>query len=163
MQQSLTEELSLKFGVKYFADRFFYLAIAAAPPALLAVTWLVPSWHQHVVINTALLFSFIVWQPVIEEVLFRGIIQGQLIKNNWAKLNCYGFSLANAITSLLFMSMHLINHSVFWAVSVILPSLVFGYFRDKYSQIYPALILHSSYNTFYLLTGVLLNQLTPAL
>jgi len=163
MQQSLTEELSLKFGVKYFADRFFYFAIAAALPALLAVTWVVPNWHQHIVINTALLFSFIIWQPIIEEMLFRGIIQGQLIKNNWAKLNYYGFSLANVITSLLFMSMHFINHSAFWAVSVILPSLVFGYFRDKYSQIYPALILHSSYNAFYFLAVALLNQQTPFL
>ena len=156
MKQSLNAELGLNFGTLFLSDLRFYLAILAAPLALLVLTVLKPDWHQYIVINALLLFSFIIWQPVIEEVLFRGVIQGQLIKNNWAQLNYYGFSLANAITSLLFMSVHLVNHSVFWAISVILPSLVFGYFKDRHRHIYPGLILHSTYNACYLFAGILI-------
>lgn len=158
MKQSFLTELGLNFDTKFLTECYVYLAILAAPLTLLMLTGLLPLWHQGIIINSALLFSFIIWQPIIEELLFRGLIQGQLIKHHWMKIRFYRISLANGITTLLFMSIHLIHHSVFWALSVILPSLVFGYFRDRYSNIYPSLVLHSIYNACYLLAVVVLNQ-----
>jgi len=158
MKQSFITELGLNLDTKFLSDRYFYLALVAAPLALLVLTAVIADWSQHIALNTALLFSFIVWQPIVEEVLFRGVIQGQLMNINGARLNYHGISLANLMTSVLFMSIHLINHSVFWALSVILPSLIFGYFRDRHRQIYPSLLLHSAYNACYLAMAVLLNQ-----
>ena len=88
-----------------------------------------------------------VLQPFIEELLFRGIIQGQLVKHNWARLKILHISYANIITSILFVAIHMIHSSPMWALAVIFPSLLFGYFRDRYKSIYPSLIMHSAYNS----------------
>jgi membrane protease YdiL (CAAX protease family) len=40
----------------------------------------------------------------------------------------------------------LINSSPLFALSVIAPSLVFGYFRDYCNSVYPSIIIHSAYN-----------------
>jgi len=159
MKQSFITELGLKLNIRFLSDRCFYLAILLAPLALLLLTVLIPNWFESSAfpLSLAILFSYIVWQPIIEELLFRGVIQGQLIQYHWAKLNYLGFSLANIVASLLFTSVHLFNHSLFWALSVIFPSLIFGYFRDRFDNIYPSLILHSIYNSVYIAALLLLN------
>ncbi|MFO7592610.1 MAG: JDVT-CTERM system glutamic-type intramembrane protease, partial [Pseudomonadota bacterium] len=62
-----------------------------------------------------------------------------------------GFSLANVLTSLLFATLHLFTHAPLWALSVIAPSLVFGWFWDRYRSILPGTLLHCSYNLSYFL------------
>jgi membrane protease YdiL (CAAX protease family) len=38
---------------------------------------------------------------------------------------------------------------------VLFPSLIFGYFRDRYTSIYPCMVLHAFYNAGYFgLTGL---------
>jgi len=59
---------------------------------------------------------------------------------------------ANGLTSILFVAAHLIAHPLTMAVLVFLPSLVFGYFRDKYDGwLLPAMALHAYYNLGYFL------------
>jgi len=38
----------------------------------------------------------------------------------------------------------------FWALAAFVPSMLFGYFRDRYACIYPALALHIVYNSGFL-------------
>ncbi|MDG1783128.1 MAG: CPBP family glutamic-type intramembrane protease, partial [Porticoccaceae bacterium] len=61
------------------------------------------------------------------------------------------FSLANVLTSLLFVAVHLINHPPLWALAVFGPSLVFGYSQERYNHLVAPIILHCSYNAGYFL------------
>jgi membrane protease YdiL (CAAX protease family) len=99
--------------------------------------------------------SLVLWQPMMEELIFRGLLQGHWVQYPWGRHTWHGFTLANLLASLLFMFGHLFSHPPIWAFAVFLPSLIFGYFRDRYSSIYPPLLLHSFYNAGYFsLTGL---------
>jgi membrane protease YdiL (CAAX protease family) len=61
----------------------------------------------------------------------------------------------NLITSLLFVLGHLWQHPAAWAVAIAVPSLVFGWFRDRHDSVYPCIALHMFYNTgYFALTGL---------
>ncbi len=86
--------------------------------------------------------------PILEELVFRGFVQELLMK--FSKGKRIGLlSLANVVTSILFAAMHLIYHAVLWAVAVFIPSLLFGYFKDKYQSVVPPIVLHVFYNCGY--------------
>jgi membrane protease YdiL (CAAX protease family) len=100
-------------------------------------------------------FSLVLWRPVLEELLFRGFLQGLLSGQSWGQKALRGVTVANGITTLLFMLGHLWGHTLPWAIAVVVPSLIFGYFRDRFGSVYPAIVLHSFYNTgYFLLTGL---------
>lgn len=153
VNNSLLDELGLQFRCEFAADRSFYVALTAAPLALLILTCITPSWRIGIHPQLPLVLSFVLWQPMVEELLFRGVIQGQLRKRAWAQVSLFKLSIANFATSVLFVIAHLADHPPAWAAAVILPSLVFGYFRDRYRHLLPSLLLHSVYNGCYLLLG----------
>ena len=152
MQYSLMTELGLRPCSRFLADRLFYLAMLSTLPVLSVMGLLVPGRGRRLDLPVSVLFFYLLWQPLLEELLFRGVVQGQLRRMAWARKMFFGLSLANLVTSLLFVLTHLASQPVLWALSVFFPSLVFGFFRDRHAQIYPGLILHSTYNGFFLLT-----------
>ena len=129
-----------------YRNNRFILAMLAG----ILVVWVMHVWVQpypmNVQFSVAQLLSLIIWQPLAEEVLFRGIIQGQFAKRDWGKRSWLGISGANVAASVLFAAIHLINSSPLFALSVIAPSLVFGYFRDYCNSVYPSIIIHCAYN-----------------
>ena len=103
--------------------------------------------------------SLVVWQPVLEELLFRGFCQGQLRQQSWGQQGWRGLTVANGLTSLLFVAGHYWSHPPRWATAVLLPSLLLGYCRDRYWSVYPGIILHAFYNAGYFgLTGLPLSS-----
>ena len=88
--------------------------------------------------------------PVLEELSFRGVIQGMLFQQ-WGSKGLGLLSFANIATSFIFVLFHLYSHSLVWAMAIMMPSLIFGYFRDKYRSVIPALLLHIFYNSGYFL------------
>lgn len=84
--------------------------------------------------------------PVLEEMAFRGWLQGWLWRYPGGRVQIGSISVANLLTSTLFAGSHLLHHPPFWALAIFVPSLVFGYFRDKYQRVVPSIILHSVYN-----------------
>ena len=152
MPTRLAHDIGLNFRPSFLQDKQLYCALIGAPIALSILAALYPAWNQHIHPSAALIFLMTVWQPLTEELLFRGIIQGQLKSSvSYARNAMGGITVANGFTSLLFMLAHLIHHPPEWAVAVIIPSLVFGYFRDRHEQIYPSILLHGAYNGCYLL------------
>lgn len=87
--------------------------------------------------------------PVLEELAFRGALQGSLYHSQWGRAAMGPLTHANLLTSLLFACFHFIAHPALWAILVIFPSLLFGYFRDKYQSVLPAILLHVFYNMGY--------------
>lgn len=93
----------------------------------------------------------IVLYPILEEIVFRGLLQEVLYKRSFCRRKISGISMANLITSLLFMSSHYFYDVSIWASLILVPSLTFGYFRDKYQSVKPSIILHVFYNLCYYL------------
>ena len=87
--------------------------------------------------------------PVVEELLFRGLIQ-ELAHQHLKAWKLGPISHANLLTSLLFTGLHFINHPPAWAAAVFIPSLIFGFFKDRTGRLPAPVMLHVFYNSGYL-------------
>lgn len=87
--------------------------------------------------------------PVLEELAFRGFLQGFFRQKAWGLRSAGGMSAANLVTSLVFALSHLWRHAPLWAGLTFFPSLVFGFFRDRSGSVVPPIVLHVFYNAGY--------------
>lgn len=86
--------------------------------------------------------------PVLEEIVFRGLVQGA--GHRYLPPRSFGpISLSNLVTTLAFVAVHFLYHAPAWAVAVLIPSLVFGYFKDKHGGLTIPIALHVYYNAGY--------------
>jgi len=135
-------------------DHLFWMALLAGPGVwLILYFWFPTHPRQNDGLDpwwTLLLLAGL--YPLLEEWLFRGLLQPQLLTYRPLRTRLLGLSNANLLTSLLFAAAHLFVQSPLWAAAVIVPSLIFGAFRDRYQSVVPAIILHSFYNLGYFLT-----------
>ena len=155
MLKAWLDDLGLRNCRPFFGDRDFLLALLLGMVFWLGVWLFAPQLFPSLPrpAKAALLLSLIVWQPLLEEMLFRGVIQGQLREARWGKAEWLGMSYANLLTSALFALSHLLYHAPLWALAVFAPSLIFGHLRDRYASIYPSMLLHIYYNAGYFLLG----------
>ena len=161
--RDLAEEAGFKPAWRCMLDYRFALAFVAGIVVVwLGHAWLPPFSGRHA-FDWPLLLALILWQPVFEEILFRGIIQGQLLRNYRVRRSWLQISSANVITSMLFVGIHLIMNPTLFSLTVFIPSLVFGYFRDRCDSIYPSMLLHCAYNAF-VVTGLIIagNMILPS-
>jgi membrane protease YdiL (CAAX protease family) len=84
--------------------------------------------------------------PIAEEVVFRGFLQGGLLRNVRFKHVMLGFSRANWATSCVFALAHLWQHPMMLFPGYFAVSLVLGFFREKYGGLLVPILLHSYYN-----------------
>lgn len=126
--------------------RIDYWLVAALIAPLLICPWL-PSWDQAYLkdggISTVLLFGLM---PVVEEIVFRGWLQGGLLKLERFRSMSAGLSRANWLTSLLFALAHLWQHPLMLLPGYLVVSLLLGYFRDRYQGLGVPVLLHSYFN-----------------
>lgn len=94
--------------------------------------------------------SVTLWQPAVEEIAFRGLLQGQLRKRRWARSRRTGISPANFLTSLAFTAMHFIHHPPLWATAVFAPSLLFGWLRERHRNTWSPIAMHVLFNLEFL-------------
>ena len=134
-------------------DRLFWLALLAGPAVWLSLFLWLPgtSAGENSLVQWWRLLLLAGLYPLLEEWLFRGLLQPQLLTYRPLRTRLVGLTGANLLTSLLFGAVHLITQPPLWAAAVIVPSLVFGAFRDRYQSVVPAIILHSFYNLGYFL------------
>lgn len=95
--------------------------------------------------------SVLFWFPLFEELTFRGLIQGVWTRGASEGGRWLGITRANLLTSMAFVGWHLMYQTAFFVLVLIVPSLVFGFFRDRYDSVVPSLMLHVGYNGFLLL------------
>lgn len=155
-----TREIAEQLGVRrcgaFHRDRLFLVAAASGGGFWVMTWWMVPvqpmQWWQ---IGSWTFLSLAVVQPWLEEAVFRGLLQGRLSQWQRMRMHWRGFTAANGVTALLFAAGHLVNHPAFWAVGVVIPALIFGFFRDRYGSILPGTALHMLYNGgYFLMTGL---------
>lgn len=135
---------------------FVWAIVAALPVWLLGYLWFAPAtrWDWPVRFPHELLALGLIY-PVVEEVLFRGLMQPWLLRCAALQRRRLGLSYANWITSIAFASLHFFAHPPLAAASVLLPSLAFGYFRDRHGNLRAPIVLHMYYNIgyFWIFTG----------
>ena len=147
--------LGLQHRHAFLGDYAFLWLLALGPMVWLALIWLFAfqPLPRHAIWSPIFL-SVTLWQPVFEELLFRGIVQGHVLQSMASHKNWCGLSIPNLLTSFLFSLAHLASHSVSWSLLVFVPSLCFGFVRDRFGSVYPSIALHAFYNTgYFLLTG----------
>jgi uncharacterized protein len=149
--RAVLRELALDHYPPFFRDWQFLAAIAFGLLFWFGLAWFAPN-TRGLGFSFAALLSLCIAQPVIEEILFRGVIQGEFLRRPWGLAERFGISAANVATSIAFTALHFISHPPAWAASVLIPSLLFGYFRERHRSLYPPLTLHIYYNTGYFLT-----------
>jgi membrane protease YdiL (CAAX protease family) len=136
-------------------DAHFMAAALAAP-----VVWLAQHALAHVPVDPwwpladPLRFASlaIAW-PLLEELAFRGVLQPWLARTGWGARENWGITTANVTTSVLFAAAHLASDDPALAAGTFVPSLVFGYFRDRYGAIAPGAVLHVFYNAGWFLAA----------
>lgn len=158
--QGLLHEVGLYRCSACYFDWRFITALLAGALLLVIIYPLLPVFSRTSVFQWTTLLSLLVWQPFIEELLFRGVIQGQLSRRQLASKRILHISLANLFTSILFTALHLLTLSSTVALMVFIPSLVFGYLRDTYGSIFPSILLHGVYNLYVVLALLMAGQAT---
>ena len=125
-------------------DPHLALAVLAAIPVWLALA-LTLGERMRSPSGPATWASLVLVQPAIEEVVFRGVLQGQLLRLTAAR-KLGPLTLANLIVTAGFVAMHLLAQPPAWALAVAVPSLVFGHLRERFDSVVPALAMHAIYN-----------------
>ncbi len=131
------------FGAAMLAAPLFWVARLVRTRPAVDLTWPVSA-------PLAFLLPALAY-PVLEEIAFRGALQGALWKSRLANYTWGPVSAPNLLTSMAFVVAHLFWQAPYVALSVSVPSLIFGYFRDRYRNIAPAVLLHVFYNTGFVL------------
>ena len=141
-------------SLAFLRARWFLLALSASVPTV-AFFAMAPRIGLHASVPGALIV-FLGIGPVLEELVFRGLLQGWLLQQpSVAQRNYAGISLANALTSGVFAAAHLLREPWPWAAATLLPSLVFGVARERSGGVIAPIVLHMAYNGA-LLAGLLL-------
>lgn len=140
-------------------DAHVLAAALAAAPVLWAVAFIFGG-QMRAPAGASAWLSFVVVQPLVEELVFRGILQGELLQ--WTGGRRSGpFTRANVLASAAFAAAHLLVQPPAWALAVFAPSLVFGHVRDRSRSIWPAVCLHGFYNLAFALAATWARPGTP--
>ncbi len=81
--------------------------------------------------------------PIAEEILFRGLILGELTK-------CFNVHIAIVLQAVLFGIMH---GNIIWATIAFLSAVLYGYFIKKYESIFTSILGHMSVNLLSFIVG----------
>jgi hypothetical protein len=156
---SVLADIGLGSCPPFLKDRLFHLALFSAFIVWIALWFtVIPTFSTRQISAFRLVALTVLWYPLLEEILFRGIIQKFLIDKSWGRKSVLGLSIANLATSFLFVLAHFWNQPAMWAVTVFIPSLVYGFFRDRYTNIYPSIVLHSFYNAGFVYINIIAQQ-----
>lgn len=84
--------------------------------------------------------------PVLEEVVFRGFVQGALLARTWPRASYFDVSRANIITSSLFAASHVLGDLSWPAVAVFIPSIYLGVVREQTKSLGYCIGIHGFWN-----------------
>ena len=144
---------------RFLRDYSFWVALGVSLPAVYLFFIFVdsaPLYLPHA-LSWEMVVIFVIISPVVEEIVFRGGVLPYLLRHIVLNSSYWHISYANIITSLIFCSLHFINQSVISSVAIFIPSLIFGVFYQRYHHIAPSIILHSVYNTVFLIVSHYMN------
>lgn len=135
----------------WLRDSHFVLAVLAAVPVWTTLG-VVAGDRMWVSATLTALMTFVVVQPIVEEMVFRGALQGHLLDRGWTR-RIGPVSSANLAATTVFAALHLLAQPPAWAIAVAVPSLIFGHLRERLASVLPSMALHVIYNAGFALTA----------
>jgi len=135
----------------WLGDGHVLPALLVAVPVWLALG-LTVGGRMHVAAGWSAWISLMLLQPITEEFVFRGVLQGQLLRLSSAR-KVGPVTLANLCTTAGFVALHFPVQPLGWALAVAIPSVIFGHMRERFSSVLPAVVLHAIYNAGFGLTA----------
>lgn len=140
----------------FIGDRLYIAALIIAI-AVWGILWptVMPTFRLEDESVVLIIFTGIIWSPLLEEILFRGVLQGFMLKKTWGNTKFLHLTQANWVTSFVFVFAHFWYQPAIWAFMVLMPSLAFGFFRDRYDHTFPGILLHAFYNGGFLLVNLM--------
>ena len=150
-------------------------ALTAWPPdahLALALLLAIPVWatlgvlvgpRMYAPTGWAAWASFVLVQPLTEELVFRGILQGQVLRlttHHGQPRRLGPVTLANVLITVAFVALHLRAQPLAWALAVAAPSLVLGHLRERMGSVWPPVMVHMVYNAGFGLTAWLVGSMT---
>lgn len=136
---------------RYLKDSHWHYAFLAALVFWFAVDYFFqPADPRNLFRTPEIILFAIILYPVLEEFVFRGVIQRQLLNRQRLRRCLWGISGANVATSILFSALHFIHQPPLMAALIFFPSLIFGYFWDRHRSVVPSIYLHVFYNAGFL-------------
>jgi membrane protease YdiL (CAAX protease family) len=147
----------------WLRDTHAILALLAAVPVWLALALWAGAYMRYPAGMWAW-GSLLLVQPVLEELVFRGILQGQalrLMALNGEPRRLGPVTLANVLVTVGFVALHLRAQPLAWALAVAGPSLVLGHLRERLGSVWPAMLVHVIYNAGFGLTAWLVAMQLP--
>jgi membrane protease YdiL (CAAX protease family) len=139
----------------WLRDTHAMLALLAAVPVWLALALWAGAYMRYPT-GVWAWASLLLVQPVLEELVFRGILQGQalrLMALNGEPRRLGPVTLANVLVTVGFVALHLRSQPLAWALAVAGPSLVLGHLRERLGSVWPAMLVHVIYNAGFGLTA----------
>ena len=137
------------FDVRQLRDAHLLIAALLGPVVWILLWILTPGASDSA---TLILFiNVVLLYPLLEELAFRGFIQGWLLEREVFRQRIAWLTVANLLTSIVFAAAHLISQPPLWAAGVFFPSLVFGYLRDRHQTVVTPFLLHAWYNAGFLI------------
>ncbi len=135
----------------WLADAHLVAALVAAVPVwcVLGVT---VGPQLRVPAGWSAWLALVLVQPLVEELVFRGALQGALLRRAPGR-RVGPVTLANVGTTAVFVVWHLGAQPLAWALAVAIPSLVFGHLRERLASVWPAVMVHIVYNAGFGLTA----------
>ena len=131
----------------FLRDSHWYFAIFLAVVCWFLYGFFITPLQFNNIFNPITLFLFsVLLYPIVEEIVFRGLLQEYFSKQAILNHVFIGISLPNIATSVLFALSHLWNQSPLWALLTFFPSLIYGYFKERHQSLLPGIFLHSLYN-----------------
>lgn len=128
------------------SDWAFWLALLLGPPAAWGAVAALGIGHGLGRLPVSGLVMLIVGLPLIEEIAFRGFLQGLLRGYAFARVAIGPVTVANGLTTACFSLAHYPRGGWALVALVILPGLVLGVLRDRHGGVLSPILLHSWYN-----------------
>lgn len=111
------------------------------------------AWATTALHGAAAWLGALVVQPLVEETLFRGLLQGQLLRTRFGGRVAGGISAANLSVSAAFVAVHFVYHTPQWALATLPPSLALGWLRERRDSTWAPIVVHAAFNLEFFATA----------
>ena len=145
---TLAQECGLVRPRRSLVNSHFAAALLVAVPAWAALGMLTGS-HMRAPAGLWAWASLLLVQPLLEELVFRGVLQGlvlRLTRIHDQPRRLGPLTVANVLVTIGFVALHLRAQTLAWALAVTAPSLVLGHLRERFASVWPCVLVHAFYN-----------------
>lgn len=144
----LLQSCGLQIDLRFLRDPILWACLITGIGLAIAAGTIWPPLFPATPVSAIAALGLVIWQPLIEEIVFRGIAQNALLEmthyRHWGSI-----TLGNAIQATAFGFAHRFHHAWPWALAMVPVGLLFGYLRERQQHIGGSFLTHALWNFAY--------------